>query len=195
MMKDELRNEGERVRLARSGWCPAKHIFAPFPSRKVTLCASTGQRQLLEDRAGVRRETPGTRTRSASALPRRDKTVTLPNHSDPRPGQIKSSRGSWLKCLTNEENPNQAPSQCVAVSRSDKIVKWAGRHTGTSSCPSWPWRRRMRFFSGQTLQDMAINQTKESNLIQANPTKSHHFETFFYAKIKPAQTNGSGLYR
>ena len=43
-------------------------------------------------------------------------------------GQITSNRCFWPKRPANGENPNPALSQCVAVSRSDKIIIRAGRH-------------------------------------------------------------------
>ena len=41
-------------------------------------------------------------------------------------GQITSTRCFWSKRPANGENPNPALSQCVAVSRSDKIIIGAG---------------------------------------------------------------------
>ncbi len=104
---------GERVRLARSAWRPAKHIFAAYTLRRATLCTSIVQRQIVENRGEVRRETP----RTATA------TVALPNHFDHAPGQIISNQCFWSKRPANGENPNPALSQCVAASRSDKILK------------------------------------------------------------------------
>ena len=59
LMNDPFRpcrkGKGERVRLARRGWRPAKHICAGYPLRRMKLCAATGQRPDLENRGGVRR--------------------------------------------------------------------------------------------------------------------------------------------
>ena len=60
-MNDPLRpcrkGRVERVRLARSGWRPAKHIYTRYPWRRATLSASIGQIPILEDRGecGARR--------------------------------------------------------------------------------------------------------------------------------------------
>ena len=43
-------------------------------------------------------------------------------------GQMTPNRCFWSKRPANGENPNPALSQCVAVSRSDKIMIRAGRH-------------------------------------------------------------------
>ena len=138
-MNDSLRpcrkERGERVRLARRGWRPAKHIFARYPRRRATPCTSIVQRQMVENRGPVPRQTP----RSTTGM------VALPNHSDPAPSQIKppqltrpfgvqavlprhSRRGEGgSRCPPNGEKANPLLSQCVAVNRSDKIVKGAGR--------------------------------------------------------------------
>ncbi len=118
-MNDPLRpfrkGRGERGRPARSVWRPAEHIFARCRSHRATRCGSKVQRQTVENGGGVRRETALTTT------------VALPHHSDPWPRQTNSNRCLWSKGPPYGENPNQALSQCVAVSRSDKIVKRAGR--------------------------------------------------------------------
>ena len=56
------RGRGERVRLARGGWRPAKHIFAQAPSRRAALCASISKIQIpgsrSEGKCGARRTAP-----------------------------------------------------------------------------------------------------------------------------------------
>src|SRR5208283_1034747 len=79
LMNDQSRpcrkGRGERGRLARSVWRPAEHIFARYRSHRATLRTSTIQKQMVENRGGVRRETPRTTTG----------TVALPIHSNPTP--------------------------------------------------------------------------------------------------------------
>src|ERR1019366_7157616 len=52
--------EGERVRLARGLWRPAKHIFARCPPHLAKLCASICQRPIVENSGdcGARRAAP-----------------------------------------------------------------------------------------------------------------------------------------
>ena len=81
-MKDELRTpavaeamagkEEERVR-------PAKHIFARYPARRG-CSAHQYQKLIVENRGGVRRETPRTATG----------TVALLNHALAMPSQSQS---------------------------------------------------------------------------------------------------------
>ena len=48
------KGKAERGRLARRGWRPAQHIFAPCPWPRTKLCAATGQIPGLEKRGAVR---------------------------------------------------------------------------------------------------------------------------------------------
>jgi len=88
LMNDQSRpcrkGRGERGRLARSVWRPAEHIFARYRSHRATLRASTIQRQMVENRGEVRRETPRTTTG----------TVALPLHSNPALSQRVAARRS-----------------------------------------------------------------------------------------------------
>ena len=52
-MKDEGWRKGDRVRLARGGWRPAKHIFTRRPSRMATVCASICQRPVVQNKGFV----------------------------------------------------------------------------------------------------------------------------------------------
>jgi len=80
------------VRLARGVWRPAKHIFARRLSRRATLCSSICQRPIVENRGGMRGETPGTATG----------TVALLNQPGPAPSQTGSNRYSWSNSRKNQ---------------------------------------------------------------------------------------------
>ena len=64
---------GERGRLARGGWRPAKHIFAQTPLRRAALCASITQTQTLEQRTEAE-----CRARRTARRPGRSRSQNMP---------------------------------------------------------------------------------------------------------------------
>ncbi len=143
LMNDPLRpcreGRGERVRLARGGWRPAKHIFAQAPSRRAALCASTSQTETLEHRTEARLAQEGSAWQVGSLLspalsstsvwrrgrrggvPRETHgtatgTVALPNHADTEAGQKRSNRCFGSKC-------RQIECRCFTI----KVLQPKGR--------------------------------------------------------------------
>ena len=89
-------------------------------------------------------------------------------------GQMTSNRCFWSKRPANGENPNPDLSQCVAVSRSDKIIIRAGCPRPFFASETWRLCVSSPFFGVEKSKPVKLNQSESKRFCWSSRRSESH---------------------